>query len=50
MVRQVALYRIPQAALMVRQQRETAEEEVQDTSCRGSGDVIQLPKSPKIGG
>ena len=29
---------------------ETAEKEVQDTSCRGSGGVPQLQKSPKIGG
>ena len=29
---------------------ETAEKEVQDTSCRGSGGVPQLLKSPKIGG
>ena len=29
---------------------ETAEKEVQDTSCRGSGGVPQLWKSPKIGG
>jgi hypothetical protein len=29
---------------------ETAEKEVQDTSCRGSGGVPQLKKSPKIGG
>ncbi len=29
---------------------ETAEKEVQDTSCRGSGGVPQLYKSPKIGG
>jgi hypothetical protein len=29
---------------------ETAEKEVQDTSCRGSGGTPQLKKSPKIGG
>jgi hypothetical protein len=29
---------------------ETAEKEVQDTSCRGSGGVPQLEISPKIGG
>jgi hypothetical protein len=29
---------------------ETAEKEVQDTSCGGSGGVPQLIKSPKIGG
>ena len=29
---------------------ETAKKEVQDTSCRGSGGVPQLQKSPKIGG
>jgi hypothetical protein len=29
---------------------ETAEKEVQDTSCRGSGGVPQIFKSPKIGG
>jgi hypothetical protein len=29
---------------------ETAEKEVQDTSCWGSGGVPQLKKSPKIGG
>ena len=29
---------------------ETAEKEVQDTSCRGSGSVPQLKQSPKIGG
>ena len=29
---------------------ETVEIEVQDTSCRGSGGVPQLQKSPKIGG
>ena len=29
---------------------ETAEKEVQDTSCRGSGGVPQLKMSPKIGG
>jgi hypothetical protein len=29
---------------------ETAEKEVQDTSCRDSGGVPQLYKSPKIGG
>jgi hypothetical protein len=28
----------------------TAEEEMQDTSCRGSGGVPQLKKSPKTGG
>ena len=28
----------------------TAEKEVQDTSCRGSGGVPQIYKSPKIGG
>jgi len=30
--------------------KETAEKEVQDISCRGSGGVPQLYKSPKIGG
>jgi len=30
--------------------RETAEKEVQDISCRGSGGVPQLQESPKIGG
>ena len=29
---------------------ETPEKEVQDTSCRGSGGVPQIIKSPKIGG
>jgi hypothetical protein len=29
---------------------ETAEKEVQDTSCWGSGSVPQLLKSPRIGG
>jgi len=29
---------------------EIAEKELQDTSCRGSGGVPQLLKSPKIGG
>jgi len=29
---------------------ETAEKEVQDTSCRGSGGAPQLKKSPKFGG
>ena len=29
---------------------ETAEKEVQDTSCRGSGGVPQLQKPPEIGG
>jgi hypothetical protein len=29
---------------------ETAEKEVQDTSCRGSGGVPQLLNSPKPGG
>jgi hypothetical protein len=29
---------------------ETNEEEVQNTSCQGSGDVLQLQKSPKMGG
>ena len=30
--------------------KETAEKEVQDTSCRGSGGFPHLQKSPKIGG
>ena len=30
--------------------KETTEKEVQDTSCRGSGGIPQLWKSPKIGG
>jgi len=30
--------------------RETAEKEVQDTSCRGSGGAPQLKNSPKAGG
>ena len=30
--------------------KETDEKAVQDTSCRGSGDVPQLQKSPKIRG
>jgi len=30
--------------------KETAEKEVQDTFCRGSGGVPQLQKSPKTGG
>ena len=30
--------------------KETNEKAVQDTSCRGSGGVPQLQKSPKIGG
>jgi len=30
--------------------RDTTEKEVQDTSCRGSGGVPQLQKSPKTGG
>ena len=50
MVRQVALYRISQAVLMVSQRRESAEEEVQDISCLGSGGSPQLQKSSKIGG
>jgi len=29
---------------------ETTEKEVQGTSCRGSGGVPQLLKSPKLGG
>jgi hypothetical protein len=29
---------------------ETVEKEVQDTSCRWSGGVPQLPNSPKLGG
>ena len=29
---------------------ETAEKEVQDASCRVSGSVPQLRKSPKVGG
>ena len=30
--------------------KETANKEVQDTSCRGSGGVPQLQKSPEVGG
>jgi hypothetical protein len=37
------LYRIPNII-------ETANKEVQDTSCRRSGGIPQLLKSPKIGG
>jgi len=38
------------APLPLRANIETAEKEVQDISCRGSGGVPQLQKSPKIGG
>ena len=34
----------------VRNDRETAEKEVQDTSCWGAGGIPQLIKSPKIEG
>ena len=36
--------------LTLKQLKETAEKEVQDTSCRESGGVPQLQQSPKTGG